>query len=117
MMKAPNVKRVCVQNLTEKNHDQPSYLADTFLIGMKLYKHVLHSGISSGCPSYPSCSQYMVQAITRYGAPVGIVLGLERLLHETGELHHGKYISTSQGVRVYDPLENNTSWWDSPAHE
>ena len=56
---------------------------------------------------------YMYESIHRYGAPVGIVLGLERLLHETGEVHHGTSILTPLGYRTYDPLENNTFWWDN----
>lgn len=80
---------------------------------MVFYSNVLRPVISSGCPCYPSCSEYMAQAILEYGFPAGLVLGLERLLHEYGEFHYGITIHTSRGLRLYDPIENNTFWWRS----
>ncbi len=32
------------------------------------------------CKFYPSCSEYMLQAIQKYGCMKGIVLGVKRLL-------------------------------------
>jgi len=92
-------------------------MADLALGYMKLYSALLHRGMSRGCPSYPSCSRYMTQAVIQFGGPVGIVLGLERLLHETGEIHHGTAVSTPHGLKVYDPLDSNTFWWHNSQHE
>lgn len=88
-----------------------SFVSDAALGLMAIYSGVLHPGISRGCPSYPSCSRYMKAAIIQYGVPLGIVLGLERLLHETGELHRGTPVTTPEGIKIYDPLDNNTFWW------
>lgn len=32
------------------------------------------------CKFYPSCSQYMLEAIEKYGAVKGVILGIRRLL-------------------------------------
>jgi putative component of membrane protein insertase Oxa1/YidC/SpoIIIJ protein YidD len=98
--------------------DTPDSTADKFasLIfqhSMAFYSNVLRPVISSGCPCYPSCSEYMTQALLEYGFPAGLILGLERLLHEYGEFHYGTMIQTSRGLRLYDPIENNTFWWKS----
>jgi len=94
-----------------------SYLTDTALGLMAIYSNLLHPGISRGCPSHPSCSHYMKSAVIRFGVPTGIILGLERLLHETGELYHGFPISTPDGVKIYDPLDNNVFWWHNSVNE
>ena len=88
-----------------------SYFSDLSVGIIHLYGVYLRPALSRGCPCTPSCSEYMLQAIHETGFPIGYVLGLERLLHETGEIHHGLIIQTGQGFRVFDPLENNTFWW------
>lgn len=110
-MKSPEVT-------THRHHadtfDSPhdGYLYDTFSGAMTVYSRVLKPGLSRGCPSYPSCSQYMSQAIARYGPLWGIVIGIERLIHESDEIHHGNFIRIHNHWKVNDPLKNNTFWWD-----
>lgn len=78
---------------------------------MTFYSTTLRPVISSGCYCYPSCSEYMAQAIQSHGLPIGFTLGLERLLHEYGEYQYGTLFMTSEGWRIYDPVHNNTFWW------
>ena len=40
----------------------------------------IFQGIGIHCKYYPSCSEYMKQAIEKYGVIKGIFLGLKRLL-------------------------------------
>lgn len=89
------------------------YLTDAFEGAFILYKRFLHTAVSRGCPSYPSCSRYMAEAVRRFGFAAGLILGLERLLHETGELNAGRVIMTPEGPKIFDPIENNTFWWKS----
>ncbi|MBN1880098.1 membrane protein insertion efficiency factor YidD [bacterium] len=89
------------------------YFKDLINGSVKIYGDVLRPAVSSGCPSYPPCSQYMIDAVTERGFPLGLIIGLERLLHEYGEMHSGTVITTPDGPRIYDPLENNTFWWSS----
>jgi uncharacterized protein len=59
------------------------------LLLIKAYKATLSPLLGTRCRFYPSCSEYTYQAIEKYGAAKGIVLGIRRLLrchpfHEGG---------------------------------
>ncbi|MBN1297899.1 membrane protein insertion efficiency factor YidD [bacterium] len=84
---------------------------DVLLGIMKIYETGLRPGMSRGCPCIPSCSHYMVIAVQTHGAFIGTIVGLERLLHETGEIHHGNTVLTPEGYKICDPIDNNTFWW------
>ena len=50
---------------------------------LKMYKKTISPIVSAcgiHCKFYPSCSEYMVQAIEKYGAIKGGLLGFKRLL-------------------------------------
>ena len=56
---------------------------------LKAYKYWLSPWLPSACRFHPTCSDYMRQAIERYGAARGVWLGLKRLakchpMHEGG---------------------------------
>lgn len=40
----------------------------------------IFSCVNIHCKFYPSCSQYMIQAIEKYGCIKGVILGMKRLL-------------------------------------
>jgi putative component of membrane protein insertase Oxa1/YidC/SpoIIIJ protein YidD len=88
------------------------YKADVTGVVFHVYKRWISSVSSAGCPSYPSCSEYMFEAVNTYPFPLGVMIGLDRLLHESSEIKHGKWIFTQSGWKIYDSLENNTFWWD-----
>ena len=51
------------------------------LIGgvLRLYKVALSPFLPSACRYYPSCSEYMRQAVEKYGVARGVWMGLKRL--------------------------------------
>ena len=51
------------------------------LIGgvLRLYKVVVSPFLPSACRYYPSCSEYMRQAVEKYGAARGVWMGVKRL--------------------------------------
>jgi len=56
---------------------------------IKFYKYFISPLLGSNCRFYPSCSSYSQEALTRYGAIIGLYLTLRRLLkchpfHEGG---------------------------------
>jgi len=63
------------------------------------------------CPSYPTCSQYAIEAIRKHGALVGMVMGFGRLIHESDEIQRAPKIWINNSYRCYDPVENNDFWW------
>src|SRR5260370_21510567 len=51
------------------------------LIGgvLRLYKVVVSPFLPSACRYYPSCSEYMRQAVEKYGVAPGVWMGVKRL--------------------------------------
>ena len=61
------------------------------LIGMiKLYRKYLSPLKSTKCPYYPTCSQYGLEAIEKYGALKGSLLAVWRILR-SNPFSHGGY--------------------------
>jgi len=44
------------------------------------YKRLISPLLPSACRYQPTCSEYMLQAVEKYGAPRGVWLGFKRLL-------------------------------------
>ncbi len=56
---------------------------------LRCYKRCISPLLPSACRFYPTCSEYMIEAVGRYGAARGVWLGVLRLLrchpfHEGG---------------------------------
>jgi uncharacterized protein len=56
---------------------------------LKGYKLLISPLLPSACRYYPTCSEYMMEAVTRYGVFRGVWMGLKRLgrchpFHEGG---------------------------------
>jgi len=51
------------------------------LIGgvLRLYKVAVSPFLPSACRYYPSCSEYMGQAVEKYGVARGVWMGVKRL--------------------------------------
>jgi len=67
------------------------------------------------CPMYPTCSAYARQALARHGPWFGILLTVDRLIHENdpGERRHP--VLVGDRYRYLDPLEANDFWLMGPA--
>ncbi|MCP4050849.1 MAG: membrane protein insertion efficiency factor YidD [bacterium] len=46
---------------------------------IKLYQKMISSMLPSRCRYYPSCSDYMIEAIKRYGLIKGVFIGTKRI--------------------------------------
>lgn len=58
-------------------------MKSVFIFLLKGYKKIISPVIGVfgiHCKFYPSCSEYMMQAIEKYGCIKGIYLGIKRLL-------------------------------------
>jgi putative membrane protein insertion efficiency factor len=56
---------------------------------LRIYKRWISPMLPSACRFHPTCSEYMMESVQRYGASRGIFLGLRRLcrchpFHEGG---------------------------------
>lgn len=50
-----------------------------FILLVKSYQFLISPLLGNNCRFYPSCSQYMIQAIEQYGVFKGMYLGIKRL--------------------------------------
>lgn len=50
------------------------------LLALAFYKQAISPWLPSACRFHPTCSEYMMQAVERYGALRGVWMGLGRLL-------------------------------------
>lgn len=57
---------------------------------LRLYKRCLSPLLPSACRFYPTCSEYMMAAVERYGVVRGIWLGTRRLFR-CHPFHAGGY--------------------------
>ena len=55
-------------------------LAKSLLMIITLYRKLLSPYMVSRCRYLPTCSEYAAEAIVKYGAVKGMVMGLKRIL-------------------------------------
>lgn len=66
-------------------------LLDRLLMGaIRVYQLTLSQALPPSCRFYPSCSEYMLQAVSKYGALKGVWLGIKRILR-CHPFHPGGY--------------------------
>ena len=51
-----------------------------FILGIKLYRKYISPIKRPCCIFYPTCSQYTLEAIEKYGAIKGSIMGIKRIL-------------------------------------
>ncbi len=104
----------CVTSVDKDGVSTPSFQPMTVLIDF--YRGPLNhcSAVRYGeCPMYPSCSEYSRQAFQKYGVFVGTMIAADRLMRcGRDELKSAPLIFVDGKMKYYDPLEQNTSWWD-----
>jgi putative membrane protein insertion efficiency factor len=60
------------------------------IAGLSRYKRWISPWLPPACRFSPSCSEYMLEAVEKYGAGRGMWLGLKRLMR-CHPLHAGGY--------------------------
>jgi len=77
---------------------------------MTFYSQLIGQLDGRSCPSYPVCSVYASQAFSRHGVWLGSWLVLDRLIHESDDIHLAQVVRIEGVDRVFDPLERNDFW-------
>ncbi|RHW46853.1 membrane protein insertion efficiency factor YidD [Bombilactobacillus bombi] len=47
---------------------------------VKIYQRYISPGLLASCRYYPTCSTYMIEAISKHGLLLGIIMGLARII-------------------------------------
>ncbi len=79
--------------------------------GIRIFQRYISPVDGDRCPSYPTCSQYGVEAVRTHGAVIGFVMTFDRLMHESDEIRRVPLVKVGDRYRYYDPVENNDFWW------
>jgi uncharacterized protein len=66
-----------------------SVLRSLAVAPLRFYQRAISPGIAPRCKYHPSCSEYAVQAVRRYGILRGLVLAVWRLLRCNPWSHGG----------------------------
>lgn len=69
-----------------------------------VYKEFISSQDVNACVFEPSCSEYTIEAIEKYGAFVGILHGFDRLSRCHHFVSRDNYSPIPQTGKYYDPL-------------
>ncbi|MGX7058739.1 membrane protein insertion efficiency factor YidD [Vagococcus humatus] len=51
-----------------------------FIAGVRFYQRRISPGLPKRCRYHPTCSQYMVDALTYHGPLKGLIMGISRIL-------------------------------------
>ena len=64
-------------------------LKKIFIFPIKLYKKYISPHLGNNCRYWPTCSEYMMQAIEIHGVLKGVLLGIWRILRCNPWAHGG----------------------------
>jgi putative component of membrane protein insertase Oxa1/YidC/SpoIIIJ protein YidD len=92
----------------EKESSLPSA---ALLQGILFFKDTLSKVDGDRCPSYPTCSAYGEMTIRKHGFVIGLLMTVDRLIHEASESKTSPVIKKYGVQRIYDPPENNDFWF------
>ena len=91
-----------------------SVAATPFLWLLRFYQTVISPLDGNRCPMYPTCSQYSVQAIRKHGPIIGVVMTVDRLVHEADEQRFAPLVKVGDRYRFIDSVADNDFWWYAP---
>lgn len=108
----PFTKKKQLVKLDEKGADYLIFIAKG---GIIFYRKFVSPVYGNRCKMKPSCSSYSYQAYMKYGFLKGTLLTFDRLLHEGNEYKVSPviYNKINKELLTYDPLHNNTFWWNN----
>lgn len=76
---------------------RPGIVSRALMGAIRLYQMTISQALPPSCRFYPSCSEYTLQAIARYGVLKGAWLGARRLLR-CHPFHPGGYDPVPQAM-------------------
>ncbi len=101
-----SIRSVASGSLTDLS--LPAYL---MYQGASLFSRYISPVDGDRCGMYPTCSAYSRHAVSKHGFIIGIVMTVDRLIHENNEVDMAKEIIVGGAMRYDDPVENNDFWW------
>ncbi len=105
-LQAPVLNQLMPLSSVESDNDVPEEMGRSCSYAwLKIYQNYFSVVSKSHCPMYPSCSNYSIQAIRRYGSIKGIIMTADRLIHESTEMREAPVIQVGERTLCFDPVE------------
>jgi hypothetical protein len=80
--------------------------------GVKGFRGTIGAVDGDRCRMAPTCSVYSLQAIETHGFIMGILMTVDRLLHEMDEMELAPVVMVHGEARFSDPVSANDFWWN-----
>jgi hypothetical protein len=81
-------------------------------LGVKGFRETIGAVDGDRCRMAPTCSAYSLQAIETHGFFMGILMTIDRLLHEIDEMELAPVVMVHGEARFSDPVSANDFWWN-----
>jgi hypothetical protein len=101
-------------NMTVRHAPPDGFVKTGCYIWLMAYQKGLGRFSASKCPLKPSCSNYSLEAIARYGGFWGILMTADRFYHEGSIRHTAPWIRDDDRLRFLDPVNDNVIWRAQP---
>lgn len=92
---------------------EESVAATPFLWLLSFYQKTISPVDGDRCSLYPTCSQYSVLAVRKHGPVIGVIMTVDRLIHETDETRFAPLVRIGDRYRYADSVADNDFWWSS----
>ncbi|GEM_PF-1136690 len=95
--------------------EEENPVSEGLIILFRFYQKILSPIDGPKCPYYPTCSQFGIESVRRYGFFWGLLMLFNRQMREYPNLVKDKWfpLVVKYGVlRVYDPPERAYIWSD-----
>ena len=90
---------------------EPSLSASVLKGGVVIFSRYISPVDGDRCFMYPTCAAYSKEAVEKHGFLLGILLTVDRLIHEGNEMDTAPLIKIGNKLRYFDPVSNNDFWW------
>jgi putative component of membrane protein insertase Oxa1/YidC/SpoIIIJ protein YidD len=109
---ANGVRKEALNESPVKEKENQVSIAGLIIIkGIEFFKNTISRVDGDRCPSYPTCSEYGEMVVKKHGPILGILMIVDRLIHETSEGKFAPWVEIQGIRRIYDPPENNDFWF------
>lgn len=97
----------------ESGRDAPGISGSALMSMVRVYQVYISPVYGGRCPSYPTCSQYSMEAIKKHGSLLGSLMTVGRLMHEADEQRFVPLQKVGDRYRFMDPVSNNDFWFSA----
>jgi len=104
VLRSPHEFMVTPNHQSVKNEHKESFIKTPLIITIKFYQNFLSPIKGENCPMYPSCSEYGLLSIKKYGI-LGPLKTIDRLNRCGHDVHLYERIIINNNIKYLDLIE------------